>query len=305
MTPDKAMPEKMASSKRETIKTPEGNEVSYAPGRGGLITSIKFGGTEILYLDEATFRNRNVSVKGGVPVLFPNAGGVTNQEKDKLKQLYPELALLHEKGKHGFARDMNWRASKWRNGFEQTLTGNEATKVFYPYDFRLAVSGQFIEDGSFTIIQKVENFENEKDMPVSMGLHPYFKVPFGNKKGIRFEFEGGQIIEESISTWANEDHAVSIENPKVKDPNAVMKIIIPDFGTLILDASSEYKRIWVWSLKEKDFVCVEPVMRDSGGLADNPEMIPAAGMIEASLNIKFDKLKEPHARHKRLNRFSS
>ena len=69
----------------ETVRSPrfgrpelttegEGNEVSFSPERGGIITSLKLGGKELLYLDEETFRNPEVNVKGGIPILFPNAG---------------------------------------------------------------------------------------------------------------------------------------------------------------------------------------------------------------------------------------
>ena len=43
--------------KIETIKIPDGSEASYCSERGGIITSIKFKGKEILYLDKETFED--------------------------------------------------------------------------------------------------------------------------------------------------------------------------------------------------------------------------------------------------------
>lgn len=261
--------------KIETIKGPQGGEVSYCPERGGIITSIKLGGKEILYLDEETFKNVDTNVKGGIPILFPNAGPITeNSEFPNLEQ-------------HGFARKSKWSKENIEDGFKEVLSANEETKKMYLYDFQFSVSGKFEEDGSFTFNQEVENKEENKELPISMGLHPYFKVSNSEKSNIKFNFEGGKFIEDNIETWANIGKAVSIDNPKVKDPNAVMEVVIPSLGTLIIDVSVEYQKIWVWSVPGKDLVCVEPVMRDKNGLVDNPEKIKPKETFSAKVNFKL------------------
>jgi galactose mutarotase-like enzyme len=259
--------------KVEKIKSPEGSEVSYCRERGGIITSIKIKGKEILYLDEATFQNTNVNVKGGIPMLFPNSGPLTSEQYPKLKQ-------------HGFARLSNkWLSENKGNEFTEKLTSDEKTKELYPHDFQFSIDGKF-EDGSFTLNQRVENLNEEKEMPISMGLHPYFKVPNEEKKNIKFNFEGGQIAEEQFEVWAN-DGTVSLDNPKIKDPEAVVEVFVPSLGTLKINASIEYKKILVWSLPEKNFVCIEPVMRDDGGLVDDPEMIKSKGTFSSTVNFNL------------------
>ena len=64
-----------------------------------------------------------------------------------------------------------------------------------------------------------------------------------------------------------------------------MEVIIPDLGTLIIDASKEYEKIWIWSIPEKDFICIEPVMRDEGGLVNNPQKIDPKEIFNASVNF--------------------
>jgi len=59
-----------------TIKGPNNNEVSFCPERGGIVTSLKLKGTEIFYLDEETFQNKNENIRGGIPILFPNMGEI-------------------------------------------------------------------------------------------------------------------------------------------------------------------------------------------------------------------------------------
>lgn len=263
--------------KIETIRTSEGGEVSFCPERGGIITSIKLKGKEILYMDEETFFNPEVNVKGGIPILFPNAGPIKSDKFPYIKQ-------------HGLARlSSEWRAvpPESENGFREDLLSNDDSMRVYPYNFRLSVKGLLEGDGSFTLAQQAENSEAEKEMPVSMGLHPYFRVPNDQKKEIGFDFEGGDIVEQDVENWSNGGTTL-IDNPKIKDPGAIMKIRIPSLGTLTIDASPEYKRIWIWSLPEKDFVCIEPVMRDEGGLINNPEMIKPGETFSARVNLALE-----------------
>src|ERR1035437_2131349 len=109
--------------KIETIKGPDGSQVSYCPERGGLITSLIFRGREILYMDEDTLRNPKVSVKGGIPVLFPNAGPIDSPQFPGLKQ-------------HGFARDLQWQANKKADTFLLTLTSDDETKKVFPFSLQ-------------------------------------------------------------------------------------------------------------------------------------------------------------------------
>jgi len=265
--------------KIETIKGPNNSEVSYCPERGGIITSIKLQGREILYLDQITFQDPKVSVKGGIPILFPNAGPIKGPE-------FPSLE------KHGFARNLRWRGERGQSVFMETLNADDDTKKIFPFNFMLSIGGRFNKDGSVSLNQSVQNLEQEQTLPISMGLHPYFRVPHGLKKDIKFSFEGGDLIEQGVETWSN-GGVISIENPKLHDSKAVLRVVIPFLGTLIIDVSREYKRIWVWSLPGKDFVCIEPVMRDSGGLVNDPEHINPGMVLNAEINIRLkDKAKK-------------
>lgn len=261
----------------ETIKGPNGCEVSFCGERGGIITSLKLNGKEILFLDEETFRNIEVNVKGGVPVLFPNAGPLDKNTE------FPDLA------QHGFARNCKWNMQKIENGFRLLLSSNEETKKMYSYDFQLSIEGKFESDGSFTLNQEVKNREEEKEMPIAMGLHPYFKVSNEEKKNIKFNFEGGEYAEEQVETWSN-GKAISIDNPKFKDKDAILKVFIPDLGEFVMDVSEEFEKIWIWSMPGKDFVCIEPVMRDPNGLLDNPKLIGPKETFRASVNFKLKEI---------------
>ncbi len=266
--------ERFNTLKTETIKSPDGGEASFCPERGGIITSIKLHNKKILYLDKDTLQDKEASVRGGIPILFPNAGPIENQEFPGLKQ-------------HGFARDSNkWKAKKRIDSFEEILVSGEENIKSYPYDFILSMEGKFKNNGSFEIKQKVQNLEKNKELPISMGLHPYFKVPKEEKKNIKFNFEGGKFIEEKIENWANGKY-ICIDNPLINNPFEAMEIIIPKLGTLIIKPSTEYQKIWIWSMPDKDFICIEPVMRDKNGLVKDPEMVRPGESLTGSMNINL------------------
>lgn len=264
----------MTVFKIETIKIDKDNEVSFCPLHGGITTSIKIKGKEILYFDKETFDSGESSVRGGVPILFPNAGELIENN------LYPNLR------RHGFARDLEWYSLIKADGFIETLSSNQFTKNVYPYNFKLSVLGLFEKDNSFSLIQEVENLEKEKEIPISMGFHPYFKVRDEDKKNIKFKFLGGVEIEEKFDIWAN-GGTVVVNNPKVKDSSSSIIIFIPSLGELLLDLSIEYEKIWIWSLPGSDFICIEPSMRNENGLIDRPYMVPVGEILKTRFNIKI------------------
>ncbi len=264
----------------EKIQSPENGEAAFFPERGGIITSLKLKGKEILYMEDETLFNPDVNVKGGIPVLFPNAGPLSENS------LFPKLP------QHGFARNAKWQSEVVGDGFKETLRATEASLEQYPYDFDFSLMGSFNKTGSFSLKQEVLNKESEKELPLSMGFHPYFVLPGEGdsavkKAKIRFDFPGGELAEAQIEKWAN-GKPISIDNPRVTDPNCDMTITIPDLGRLTINASPEYQKIWIWSLPDKDFVCIEPVMRNKDGLVNDPLLVKPGETFSAVIEFSLE-----------------
>lgn len=259
--------------KIETIKGPNGNEVSFSPERGGIIMSMKLNGVEVLGMDEETFKDDSKNVKGGIPNLFPNSGPLPEGNA-----IYPGLK------QHGFARTSSrWTVEQIEEGkFSEKLSSNEETKEIFPYDFEVRVKCELNKDGSIALIQEVTNLGNIA-MPLSMGLHPYFKVPKEKKRDIKFNFPGGEKIEREVEGWSSEDKTTSVDNP-----NSPLRIKIPDLGTLVMDVSIEYQKILIWSSLRHDSVCIEPVMRNDGGLIDDPEMVRPGETFSGKVTFRLE-----------------
>ncbi len=264
--------------KIEKVQSENNCEVSFCPSRGGIVTSLVIKGREILYLDQDIFNDKDQTVRGGIPVLFPNAGAIPTEGN------YEKFINLK---RHGFARLSNsWQFTKNKGGFLEVLRDDTYSKEIYPYSFRLSVSGDWQIDNSLILKQEIENTDPNKEMPIAMGLHPYFKVADADKKDIIFNFQGGEIIKENFSIWS-QGGTVYIDNPKCSDEKALLKLFIPGLGNLSLDVSEEYKKIWIWSEPGKDFICIEPMQRGLGGIVDDPAIIKPRQKLSLSMKISL------------------
>ncbi len=252
----------------ETVEGPEGIEVSLCPDKGGIITSIKVKGKEILRQDPHNFEDPDYKMRGGIPILFPNAGPLKEGGPYLLKQ-------------HGFVRDSDkWSIERDPEGKElvEIFEADEETKKAFGYDFLLKMKIRIEEDGSVSLIQEVTNREKEKEMPVSMGLHPYFQIPEGSKREMLVSLIGKERADEEFENWLK-GNAISIDNP------GKIELSIPGVGLVEMSVSKEYEKIFIWTQPGQDFVCVEPFMRDVGGLVDNPELIDPGESISAEVNF--------------------
>lgn len=125
------------------------------------------------------------------PILFPIVGRLKNDEMRSQGKTYPMT-------QHGFARD---RTFEWRERSPKsctlTLTDDQATRLHFPYAFRLAVT-YAVEGAHLDVAFEVTNTGDEL-LPASLGAHPAFNWPLlpGLPKeayGISFSHEEAEPI---------------------------------------------------------------------------------------------------------------
>ncbi|MBR8830234.1 MAG: hypothetical protein N5P05_002895 [Chroococcopsis gigantea SAG 12.99] len=227
------------------------------PSRGGIITRWQIGERPILYLDEERFANPNLSVRGGNPILFPICGNLPDNT-------YEYGGVEYTLKQHGFARDLPWavRGHSTDGGASLTLvlTSNEVTRRQYPFDFEVVFTYVFKGD-SLKIYQEFINLSTEV-MPFSVGFHPYFRV--NDKKALSFNIPGIQYQNKEDGSLHDFDGTfdfnaseidvafldVKRSNCSFKDSSAGIEIH--------LDYTDIYSTLVFWTVKGKDFVCVEP-----------------------------------------------
>ncbi len=161
-----------------TLIKDEHNHISFCPDRGGLITDWTYNGKKILYFDQNRFKNQNLSIRGGIPILFPICGSC-DQNSSIFGSNYEKLP------QHGFARDLSWNFefNKEKGSLTLSLKNNQFTKKYYPFLFELKMNVIFKLN---SLIYEIEVFNNSnKQMPINFGLHPYFNI--SDFKNIQFE----------------------------------------------------------------------------------------------------------------------
>jgi galactose mutarotase-like enzyme len=128
-----------------------GDSLRLVPERGGLVTGWRAGGREWLYLDEARFADPSLSVRGGIPVLFPICG---NLPGDRLPLPQGEFTLRQ----HGFARDLPWTLEPLADGqgVALTLIDDATTRAAFPFSFTLRLETR-LAPGTLTLEAQVSH----------------------------------------------------------------------------------------------------------------------------------------------------
>ncbi|WP_414587942.1 aldose epimerase [Scytonema sp. PCC 10023] len=233
------------------------SRLEVVPERGGIITSWRVQNQEVLYLDEERFANPQLSVRGGIPILFPICGNLP----DNTYTLNGKQYTLKQ---HGFARDLPWEVANQvtqdKDSLTITLSSNEQTRAVYPFDFKLAFTYQ-IEGNTLEIKQQYTNLSTEP-MPFSTGFHPYFLTV--DKTQLKFEIPSqeyqDQITKETHSFNGDFDFnrdeidvafkQLSSQSATVTDHARKLK--------LTLEYDDTYSTLVFWTVKGKDYYCVEP-----------------------------------------------
>jgi galactose mutarotase-like enzyme len=257
--------------------------VKVAPERGGIIFSYGVQGEELLYLNKETFYNKEKNVRGGIPILFPISGQLSNGT-------YEWEGNTYSMANHGFARNASWEVigQEMNNRASLTirLTSNEQTKLFYPFDFTVLYT-YVLEGGKLTIKQEYNN-QGNKPMPIYAGFHPYFKT---GEKNLSYETDATEYYDYNDNQVKQFTGSVDLTNLKEavvfldsSNPSisfgstAVKKRIKLSYGEL-------FKYIVVWTESESEFICVEPWMAKTDELNRKEELVMING--KESLEIEF------------------
>lgn len=233
-----------------------GDEVAaeLVPERGGIVSRLTIGGDEVFYLDPATLDTPKV--RGGNPILFPNpgplAGGAFQHASGKEYKL----------GQHGFARELPWQlvATDGKSA-EIRLASDNFTRERFPYDFDVRIIYR-CSGSTFTVEQHWNNLSSEP-MPLHFGFHPYFTVADADKAGVTVSTDATQAwdnVTKKEGPWSG-PLDLTVQEVDLHFVNHTPKETImtrPGHKTLRISWDDPYKWLVVWTLKGKDFVCVEP-----------------------------------------------
>jgi galactose mutarotase-like enzyme len=269
--------------------TTAGSHLEVVPERGGIITRWRLQGQEILYLDTERFANPELSIRGGVPILFPICGNLPDNT-------YTYNGKQYTLKQHGFGRDLPWevtnQVTEGKVSLSVVLKSNELTRAVYPFDFQLTFT--YTLQGHSLIIEQVYQNLSSVQMPFSAGFHPYFQC--GDKSQLEFNIPSGQYLDQKTKEMhpfnGNFDFArdeidfafghLRSQSAAVTDHSRKLK--------LTLDYDDIYAMLVFWTLKGKDFYCLEPwtAGRNSLNTGENLTVLEPGASKTSSVKLTAD-----------------
>jgi len=236
----------------------EQSQLEVLPARGGIITSWQVQGQEIFYLDKERLANPELSVRGGIPILFPICGNLPDDT-------YTHNGQQYTLKQHGFARNLPWEVIQQEVSPQEAwailrLESNEQTKAVYPFEFQVQFTYQ-IQGNTLEIRQEYANLSSTP-MPFSAGFHPYFYAP--DKSQLEFAIPSNQYQEKGSKEIVSFDGNFDFQREEIDFAFGNLNgnsSYITDKGRklqLIMEWDDIFSTFVFWTVKGKDFYCAEP-----------------------------------------------
>jgi galactose mutarotase-like enzyme len=232
------------------------SQIEVVPSRGGIVTSWKIGDREVFYLDAERFTHPDLSVRGGIPILFPICGNLPDNS-------YTYNGNTYQLKQHGFARDLPWQvgSQSTENGASLSLilTNTAETLVSYPFEFQVTFT-YTLQGNSLAIAQEYKNLSSQP-MPFSAGLHPYFAASDKSKLTVEIPgteyFDKGRNAHNFAGSFDFEQTEIDVAFEQLSGHSS--RVIDRDRHLAMTLTYDQYHPVLVfWAVNGKDFYCLEP-----------------------------------------------
>ncbi len=263
------------------------SRLEIVPERGGIATRWCIQGQEIFDMDWERFQYPDKSVRGGIPILFPICGNLPDDHFHHQGETY----LLK---RHGFARDLPWNVTDQtaENDAALTLTlkSDDQTRAVYPFDFEVTFTYR-LNGNTLTLDQTYRN-HSQNPMPFSTGLHPYFSV--ANKNQIQLDIPASQYQDNVNQGTYDYEGRFDLTQDEIDAQlrplsRQVTSLALPERGYKIkLSFSPEYTTAVFWTVKGKDFACLEPWTAPRNALNTGEDLLVIPPWESKDLQVVFE-----------------
>ncbi|MEM9457457.1 MAG: galactose mutarotase [Myxococcota bacterium] len=258
-----------------------------APQRGGMLTRWSVAGRSLLYLDEATLADPARNVRGGNPVLFPSPGPLVDDR-------FERAGRQGQMKQHGLARRhafsvVEQKPTRATLRLEPTADMREQ----FPWDFELTLR-YALTGSTLTLGQLIAN-RDSIDLPFALGFHPYFAVPSADKGR-------AAIPTRATRAWDNvAKRAIELSGPISLGAGEVdlhlddhgsneATLELPDGARIHLRGSEAFGRWVIWTLPDRDFVCLEPWTAPVNALNTGQNLLTVGPGQTRALEVAFTLL---------------
>lgn len=214
---------------------------------GGMITRWQVGTSDVFFpYGNTETASLEVKPRGGMFACAPNFGSAA-----------PGVAQFGLP-QHGPLRDTPWQDCRFVGAIDtpdeppfSTLYSRTRLRASGQFPWYLAVNTTILMyDKGFSHSMVVERETNQgplNDVPVAVGIHPYFNLPLGG-----FAVIEGTQVEFPLPKFGSQVYAV---------PSGLVKIVLMELGVVTLKLRG-YTHVVVWSDNSRRYACVEPVLGD-------------------------------------------
>lgn len=262
------------------------SRLEVVPERGGIITRWQVQGQELLYLDVERFTHPELTVRGGIPILFPICGNLPGDT-------YTHRGQTYTLKQHGFARNLPWEVTDQTTdtgaALTLTLTSQEQTRQVYPFEFQVTFTYQ-LQGHSLTLKQRYTNLSDEP-MPFSTGFHPYFQI--ADKRQLQFEIPATQLknhLDQTVQPFSGQFDFEQDEIDVALRPltqQSAQAIDQQRQMALTLDYDPTYSTLVFWTVKGKDFYCLEPWSAPRNALNTGEDLIQLAPHTSLETSVRL------------------
>ncbi|MEO6952205.1 MAG: galactose mutarotase [Polyangia bacterium] len=221
--------------------------------RGGLTARFDVGTRHVLYLDAATFEDPAKNVRGGIPVLFPTPGKLADDH-------WKFAAYEGTQPQHGFARMEPWQVIG-KDARSVTLRLDQPATPGWPWPCSLQI--RYVLTGATLRLEPSVTNRGSTDMPFGLGFHPYFAVAQADKATMRIPTRArhawDNVQKKAIELSSHIDLSQKEVDLHLEDHGGSRaQLVWADGKTVTLAACAELARWVIWTLADRDFVCLEP-----------------------------------------------
>jgi galactose mutarotase-like enzyme len=248
--------------------------VTLAPARGGMAATLRLHGQEVFFMDWSSFDDPSKNVRGGNPVLFPSPGKLTDDR-------WAWSGRAGAMKQHGFARNLPWalvHSAAADDGAAATLLlrATPETLAQYPWAFEARYTYALTPD-RLRIEQVITN-QSDAPMPFGLGFHPYFQLPDADKARAQIQTAATRAFDNAARAeiaFTGFDLTAAELDYHLLDHGATSARLTLPGGARPIDllASEDFTHWVVWTLRGRDFACVEPWSCPGDALNTNDRLI--------------------------------
>ena len=225
--------------------------------------------------------NSNNPKRSGMPIMFPFCGPLKDNVFQYSGQIIPQ---------HGFARSSQFQLkSQTKNTITMSLQSQDLDPIWqvsYPFVFELLFEVKLFNSGIIVSLKLIN--QDNKDIPVSPGFHPYFAVEQKSKTNIKIS---NTSFDAQLLPWFTGVEAQFLRNPSqylIQTNN--WKLSCTDNSSLScggINQSLPCQLLTVWAGEVADFVCIEPMSQPFDSINTSPILVPVSGVYDLNYQFEF------------------